>query len=200
MRKESRNSFIVISILYIVLGVVLLMWPDMSLKIVCYAFGGLTFVYGLVRILFYIRNKDAVSFFKADLIIGIIATAFGIFLLLQPSIVISVLPFIIGLFIVFSGIVQFQRALDVKKVKYEKWWSILLMAVIVIVLGALIMYNPFKTATLAIMVIGLVLIVDGVSNIFSTVFTGHIVKKLTKAIEEAAEKAEVVDGEVSEEK
>jgi len=44
------------------------------------------------------------------------------------------------------------------------------------------------------------LIVDGVSNIFSTVFTGHIVKKLTKAIEEAAEKAEVVDGEVSEEK
>lgn len=189
-------GFVVSSALYVLLGIVLIRFPDQSLRTVCYFFGGVTLIYGLIRVITYFVQKREGFLFLTDVVAGIILTGIGIFLLLTPEVVISIIPFIIGLLILFHSIMKIQRALQLKRVNYEKWWSMLILSLITAVLGALIIYNPFKTVSMMVRAIGIVLIVDGVINLASIFFTAHTVKKMTKIIDEATGAVEEVEIEV----
>lgn len=192
MLKQAKNSFILMAVLNMLLGVILLVWPDKFLLWGCYALGLVVLLYGISRIIAYMANKNAVSYLNVDLIAGIIVTAIGVFLLIRPNIFLSILPIVFGLFIIFSGIVKLQNAFELKRVDYEKWWRIFLVAVISVLLGILIIWNPFTTAALTAQAIGIVLIFDGFSSAWSTIFSWHKVKKLTRVLEDAAK--EVVNG------
>ena len=50
MLKSIRNSLILSSLLYIVLGVVLLVMPELSLGFACLLIGGAVVIYGVVRL------------------------------------------------------------------------------------------------------------------------------------------------------
>lgn len=189
-------GFVVSSALYVLLGIVLIRFPDQSLRTVCYFFGGVTLIYGLIRVITYFVQKREGFLFLTDVVAGIILTGIGIFLLLTPEVVISIIPFIIGLLILFHSIMKIQRALQLKRVNYEKWWSMLILSLITAVLGALIIYNPFKTVSMMVRAIGIVLIVDGVINLASIFFTAHTVKKMTKIIDEVTGAVEEVEIEV----
>ena len=56
MLKSIRNSLILSSLLYIVLGVVLLVMPELSLGFACLLIGGAVLVYGVVRLAAYLRG------------------------------------------------------------------------------------------------------------------------------------------------
>lgn len=200
-KAKDKNSvtgniewgFVVSAVLYILLGVVLLKFPDQSLRTVCYFFGGVTLIYGVIRIITYFIQKREGFLFLTDVVVGIILTGIGIFLLITPEVVISIIPFIIGLLILFHSIMKIQRALQLKRVNYEKWWSMLILSVITAALGALIIYNPFKTVSMMVMAIGIVLMIDGVINLISIFFTAHTVKKMTKIIDETTGTVEEVE-------
>ena len=57
------------------------------------------------------------------LLFGVAASALGVFLLIKPDTVVSVLPILIGLFIVFDGVVRLQSAFDLKRAGFTAWWS-----------------------------------------------------------------------------
>ena len=54
--KKIRKSFIFTSLLYMALGIVLLVWPDISLNVVCFSFGVVTLLYGVVKLFMYVAN------------------------------------------------------------------------------------------------------------------------------------------------
>lgn len=201
---EDQNSIkgsiewglVVSSALYILLGIVLLKFPDQSLRTVCYFFGGVTLVYGVIRIVTYFLEKRQGILFLTDVIVGIILTGIGIFLLVTPEVVISIIPFIIGLLILFHSVMKIQRAFQLKRVNYDKWWSMLVLSLITAALGALIIYNPFKTVSMMVMAIGIVLMIDGAINLISIFFTAHTVKKMTKIIDETTGTVEEVEIDV----
>lgn len=179
MFKSIRDSYIVTSILYILLGLVLFIYPEMSLKLVCNIIGVIILIYGGIKILSYFRNKDT-GFFRFDLIIGIIFAVIGGFLLLRPDIIISILPVTIGVYVLFDSLTNLRQALDLKDAGYDKWWSMLVLAVIMIVLGLIMIFNPFGTVALMVMFMGGIFLFRGISNIVSILFTNHKIKTLKK--------------------
>lgn len=197
MLKQAKNSFLFMSVLYIILGLVLLVWPDRFLTWGCYALGAVVLLYGMSRIISYMANKDLVSYLNADLVVGIIVVAIGLFLLIRPGIFISVLPIVFGLFIIFNGIVKLQSAFDLKRLDYERWWSIFIMAGLSVLLGLFIIWNPFETAALTARIIGVVLIIEGIASMGTTIFSWHVVKRLTRLMEQSNN--ETVEGSVTEE-
>ena len=90
----------------------------------------------------------------------------------------------IGLFIIFHSIVKVQGAFELRKVEYDKWWGILVAAIVTAGLGIIIVRNPFATVEAMVMAVGIILILDSLLNIASTIFASYIVKKYTKMVNE----------------
>lgn len=49
--REVKKSFCVLSAAYIVLGLVLLIWPDISVKTFCYVFGVGMIIFGCAHLI-----------------------------------------------------------------------------------------------------------------------------------------------------
>lgn len=175
--RSIKDSYIITSVLYILLGLVLFIYPEMSLKLVCGMVGALILLYGGIKILSWFRNRES-GFFRFDLILGIVFAVFGGFLLLRPDIIVSILPVTIGIYILFDSLVNLRQAFDLKDAGYDKWWSMLVLAVIMIVLGLIMVFNPFKTVSLTIMFMGGIFLFRGISNVVSIVFTSRKIKTL----------------------
>ena len=171
---------ILISLLYICVGFVLAIYPENLIRGVCFALGALTLVYGASRLLMVIIGKRAGFLAYADLFIGVLMAGIGAVLILSPEIVVSIIPIIVGLVVVFTAISKLSQAMELKEIKYEKWWTMLLTSLLMMLLGTLLVVNPFKSATLMLRVVGIVLAINGCLSIFGTAFTGKQVRHYRK--------------------
>ncbi len=186
MLKNLKISFIISSLAYIVLGAVLLIWPTTSLKVICYSFGGITLFYGLIRFTSYLSNRENPSVLQGDLFFGIIMMGIGIFLLIKPDIILSILPIVLGLFIIFNSVIKLQYGFELKSSYYDKWWILLFLGLFTAVLGTVIALNPFKAMETTVKIIGSVLVADGLSNIFTILFVTIVLHQLKRAAADLA--------------
>ena len=178
--KEFRKSYILVSALYVVLGVVLLAWPTTSVRIICYGLGFGMLVLGLTYGIVYFTKDNLNGFLQMDLVIGIICLAFGIFILLNPTFLATVLPFAMGIILLLGAVVKIQSSLNMKKLRFRKWYLVLLCAVLLAGLGIALLCNPFGQEKYMILYIGSCLIVDGVTNLTSMLLIQTRVKSLNR--------------------
>lgn len=71
----------------------------------------------------------------------------------------------VGIFVLIDGALKLQTAVDAKKFGIEKWWLILIIALLVSIVGIILMVIPFAAQTMAAWIIGINLVLDGVLNI-----------------------------------
>ena len=170
MREFFHNmklSFLLAAVLYIILGLILLIWPGVSATVFCYAFGGILLIYGVVTIVSFFLRDSRQGSFVFELFLGIVAAALGLLFLLRPVIVASVLPVILGLFIVVDGLVNLKRALELRRMLYLRWTVPLVLSAVSAVLGLVIVFQPFLAAEALVMLIGAVLIYEGLSDLWT---------------------------------
>ena len=198
MTKKMCSNFLVSSICYIALGIALMMWPEKSLDLFCYLVGGVTVAYGLYRIYRFISHREE-RFVTVGLFIGIIALALGICLFIKPDVFSSILPFILGLYLVFDGVVKLQAAFEIKKDGYPKWGILLMLATLMVVLGVIIIFNPFTTATTLVAFVGACMLVDGIINIWNAIVVRQQIRAVKDAVEDVADAvADAVEGAAKE--
>ena len=178
--KQFSKSYIFISALYVVLGVVLLAWPTLSVQIICYGLAVAMIVIGISYGIMYFTKDSLEGFLQMDLVIGIVCLAFGIFILLNPTFLSSVLPFAMGIILLLGAIVKIQSAFNMKKLGLKKWYLILICALVIGVLGAVLLWNPFEEEKYMILYIWICLILDGLTNLISLICIQTRLRKLKK--------------------
>ena len=165
MLKELKWEAILTGVLYILLGIVALVIPETMQKTLGYLIGIVLIVAGLVSIICYLL-RDA----RENYVFGILGIVLGAVVLYKVEIVISLIPFILGVLVLCSGCSKLQDAIDLKRLDYGSWLGLLIVAAINIILGVVLIYNPFKAAILLFRVLGVVLILSGVGDCFSTIY------------------------------
>ncbi len=186
-QSKDYNKYLgLVSIFYILAGIILIVWPDIAVKIVCYIISAVLLIYGLIRILIYLRSDNTRRYFQFDLVVGIITIAFGLFILFKPVLFVSLLPFAIGLCILFDSIIKFQNAFDLKHAGLLYWQIPLAISIITAILGLMLVINPFGATVTLVRCMGIFFIVDGLANISSAIL---VLKKLGRTIEEERRRA-----------
>lgn len=184
MRDFFRNmklSFVLAAVLYIILGLVLFIWPGISATVICYAFGGVLLAYGVVTVVSFFLRDSRQGSFVFELFLGIVAAALGLLFLIRPVIVASVLPVILGLFIVVDGLINLKRAMELRRMEYGRWNIPLILSVVSVLLGLLILFRPFLAAEALVMVVGAVLIYEGVSDLWTIFRVSQWTKEYRKS-------------------
>lgn len=180
-----KNTYVGVSIVSVLVGVFLILKPDIASSIISYVIGGCFVFYGAVHILSYALIKDD-NFYQYDLAKGIITAGIGVFVILKPTLVASILPTLLGLAVLINGIFGLQSAMNMLRNSKSRWLTVFIPAIITIILGVLVLSNPFHWAKNLLIILGAFLVWNGVWN-----FWTHIC--LCKKVKEATKKEEVID-------
>ena len=114
--------------------------------------------YGLMLCSFIIKT---ILFF---LVSGILYSALGIIVIINPSSVISLVTICLGLYLVINGILKTAFSFNLKKIT-TRWGGALVMGLLTIVLGLLLVINPFGSAVAITKLAGAFLVVVAIFDL-----------------------------------
>ena len=184
--KKVKANTILSSLLCAALGLVLVIWPDISMQIVCIAIGAVLILCGVIRLFGFFLNHDGSVYTQGNLVMGIVLVVVGIWIVATPGKVLAIIPIIVGILIVIHGVNNIQQTITLCKGKYSMWWLALIMAILTIGFGVLLITRPFAALDTVVKLIGIFLIYDGLSNVW-------IVSRIAKTVKMARQEAEAVD-------
>ena len=186
MLKELKWEAILTGVLYILLGIVALVIPETMQKTLGYLIGIVLIVAGLISIICYLLRDARENYYHNEFVFGLVGMVVGAAVLYKVEVIISLIPFILGILVLFSGCSKLQDAIDLKRLSYGSWAGMLVVAVINIILGILLICNPFKAAIVLFRVLGVGLILSGASDCFSTIYFAEKLRRF-KQEQEAVE-------------
>ena len=195
MVKKLKWNLILMSLLYVGLGIFLVMKPGTALNIVCYALGGVVLACAAVQLIRYFVVERGVFQSQLTLISGIICLGLGAFLILRSDIVVSILPIVFGLFVIFDSLGRIQNALELRRCEYSSWKVFLLLAVLSVILGIVMVVDPFGTMETLVMAIGIILIIEGAINLLSALYTVLAIRRFAKLHPETQSMLESLTGQ-----
>ena len=155
--KKMSITSIVFSLLFIVTGVFLLLKPETAINIVCYVLGVILVLWGVVSIIQFFSDKNSTNYLSLNFIFGSFVFIFGIIILIKPSIIASIVPLLLGVWMVINGVTKLSYSLSVYKVS-KNIFSII-GALLIVIFGVTLIFNPFEGAKALTQIIGIALIV-----------------------------------------
>jgi uncharacterized membrane protein HdeD (DUF308 family) len=183
--RERRLSSTFSALIAIALGVVLLLWPDLSSRLLCMILGATLLIAGAGYIISYFARRSRLATLQFEIILGIVLAILGLWLLLRPDIFLSLLQFVFGAVLVIHGVIDLQAAFHLQGAGYERWWLALILALLTVVLGAVIILDPFTTLNALLMLIGVALIYDGISDLLLIFRLSRVFRAVAEVVEEA---------------
>ncbi len=172
--KKAKNALIGISVVYLVIGIIMVIMPVFVSNFICYVIGALLIVGGGSGIFTYIRAGVDGFLAKITLLIAVLFTVLGIYILINPEGFVSIIPIVVGIMLVIESFDKISTTLSARKNGYQDWLKMLIPSVIIFILGLILILNPFESVTVFIRVIGIFLIIDAISNVYLAYNYGKI--------------------------
>ncbi len=174
--RSVSKWFIVISVLYVVLGIVMLFWPNITVDMLGIVLGIGLLAYGVARLVIYFTKNHLDGIIHMDLTAGVVFGALGGFMLLHRDFVSTVFPFAVAIMLLIGAISKLQYSIDMKHLGVVRYKIFLAGAVIVFILGLILVANPF-TGHVMIWFIGASLIVEGILNCIAILCLSRAIRK-----------------------
>ena len=149
----------------------------------------------VIQLVRYFLVERGIFQSQLTLISGLVCLALGGFLILRSDIVVRILPIVFGLFVIFDSLGRVQSALELRRCGYGSWKGFLLLALLSVVLGVVMIVDPFGAMETLVMAIGVILIIEGALNLLSALYTMLAVRRFVKLHPEAQSVLEAVTGQ-----
>lgn len=165
MEKSSKILLAIAGIALIALGIVCFCYPVQTLEGSAWLLGCLILLSGLFTLLFTFKTQKFLPNSGTRMLSSLLQIFIGIFFLCNNWAVTASLPFVFAFWIMIEGITLFIESFDFKKFGFTNWWAIMILGIVIAVLGILGLRNPMAAAGTLVAVIGIGLILAGVSYI-----------------------------------
>ncbi len=198
--RGVRNEMIIMNVATIILGILMVMFPDTINGLICQSIGAVLCVWGIIRIVKYFMERAENVFGSFGLVQGVAMLGFGIFLLVNPNFFVGFIDMVLGIVLLVMAVIKLQYAFDFLKLDSTRWWIQLIGAVIMAVLGILALTKPFGAANIVMILIGAGLIFSGLWDMISMHRMAGFVRDAVNGVKKKEkEKSKYVDVEVEDE-
>ena len=190
--KKLNYSFIRI-IFALIIGLILVLWPDAAIEYIILTRGVLFIASGLITLLSYLagqRKKGGLRSFPVD---GVGAFLLGLMLVIMPNFFANVFTFILGFILLLGGIQQIASLTSARR-----WIRVPLgfyvVPSLILLAGILSLFNPIGVRETALMIIGVACIVYAVSELINWFkFTRYRNKKQDISSSHSIEDAVIIE-------
>lgn len=180
--KKSEKSIIASSILTLVVGIMLAIYPGDTLSIITKIIGAFLMVFGIVQVISYFKNVKEDRIGSASFALGIILFAIGLYLFINDKSLTNIVITVIGILICVKSIYKIQLAFSIKD--YSTSWKYnLVSGLIVLSIGLIVIFYPVRTAETILRVVGFALIVSSLYEIIESIV---VIKKIDTTVKDLA--------------
>ena len=113
--RIAKISYIILSSLFIVLGVGLIALRDLSVSLIGIAAGVMLIAFGIVKLIGYFSKDLYRLAFQFDLSLGLMLAVLGVIILRNPDQAMSFLCLMLGIATMADGLFKLQSALDARR-------------------------------------------------------------------------------------
>ena len=158
--KKTGKASLVSSIIFAILGIILIAYPEGTIKFISYVIGIMFIAVGLYKGINYIKNKEIYNMFNYDMALGIIA----------------IFRIMIGIWIVYSAIIRMSLSAKLKVIESNTWIYSLIIAFAMIICGVFIICNSGAI----VVTIGTIILIYSILDIIESIIFLKNVNSLTK--------------------
>ena len=109
--KKSGQASIIESIIFAILGAVLIAKPEETVKVISYILGAGLIIVGIYQIVNYIKMNGQNDLYNYHLIYGVMTIVIGIITIIYSATIGSIFRIIIGIWIIYSSVVRASSSL-----------------------------------------------------------------------------------------
>lgn len=160
--KKSSWTDIIVSLLFILFGIMLIARPESIMSIISILLGCICVVIGVLKGIDYFASGKTNNHLLA---ISIVIIIIGIIIMFCADIILSIFRIIIAIWIIYSGIINLQTTIIWKDYKSGLWIITLLLAILTILAGIYILVNNGAM----LQIIGVIIIGYGIIDIVQNV-------------------------------
>ena len=174
--KRAGFTSILSSLVFLLLGILLVVNPNYIVQAVSYIIGTLLIVIGIVKIISYFTSKGDYLFYDYRLIYGALCVILGILIMVSGSAIASFFRIVIGIWIILSGIARLDLSIRLKGTDTGYWILSLLLSILIFVAGIYIIFAPGTI----LVTLGIILIAYSVMDIIESIIFMANMNKLLK--------------------
>ena len=167
--KKTIWPSLISSGIILVLGLLLFFKSSVTLMGISYIFGGLIIAIGVLAIVRFISNNHSDISNQLNIIYGIICIISGIFFIEKPEIIGSIIPVVMGIGIIISSSLKIQQSFNLKSLNSSYFFWSFVTALLSLICGVVLLFNPFKGAVIITKVIGIFLVMYAILDICNTI-------------------------------
>ena len=177
------NTAISTTVLMVFVGAFLAIFPTLSLEITRWIFIIALISAGVNMIISDLSGKRQTGLLSGT-IFGSFTILLGLIILTNPS-VLSIIPIAIGFYVVISSLTKIRMTLALREISNSAFTASILMNIISVISGCIIIFQPITSTAVAIMILGLMLVVYGVSDLINIFILKSHVSEFTKNMKAA---------------
>ncbi|MCI9063715.1 MAG: hypothetical protein HFJ17_03840 [Clostridia bacterium] len=172
--KKSGWISIIESVVFAILGLILIYEPDGTLNWISNILGAIFIIVGIYKIINYFLSKGENEIYNHEMIYGLMAVIIGIITIKYSTTIASIFRIIIGVWIIYSSLIRINLSLKLKGMDINVWLYSLILAIIMFICGLYIIMN----AGTIIMTIGMVMVISSIIDIIEDVIFMKNVKDI----------------------
>lgn len=177
------NSSICISIMFIIIGIIMVIIPKMSLEILGVILSVILITNGVILMITDIKLNN--NFIPVDMLpASMLSILLGIMMLIYPNILSIIIPLMLGTWFIMTSIFKIRLTLYLSKIQNTPWLLLMLISILSIVCGFILILNPIDSSVAITLFIGIVIIVYAISDIINMIVLKRNLNKLTKYFKE----------------
>ena len=179
--KRTIASIICLSIVAFLIGLIMVVAPDLSLATIGIIVGTYILIHGIVILALDSNSYTYYVPFDGTMS-GVLFILLGILLIFVPNLLSIALTIALGVWIVLSSVNVIKIAVTFRK-ELSNWIVVLLFGILDLIVGIIILFNPFTSSLSVTVIAGIVIMVHSVINIIDMIVIKKNVKSIVESIE-----------------
>lgn len=181
---QFKKTYWLTALVTMILGIVLVIWPGLTLIYMCRFIGIAIAISGISNIVQFLKEKQSGIAGRLYLLLGALLCVIGLWLCMKPDGIVTLIPTIVGLIILFHGFVDLSHTFSLRNLGYERWYVGLVMSVLTIALAIIILLNAFAAVEFLVTLVGCALIFDGIKDILLLFTVGKATRQMKRGIKD----------------
>ncbi len=176
--KKIIIANIILNVVFLIMGIAIYLKPLITLTLAGILIGIYLVSFGLFDIYEYMMRKEN-PMFSLKLFLGILAVILGIFTMINPFKILTIITLGLGIYLCLVAIFKIIDAFKLKKYGFDGWAITLVISIIILIFGVLVTINPLRAIDI-VEVAGLFIILTSILEICNLIMFYSKSKEIQK--------------------
>ncbi len=190
---KSLNYSVIRMLFALVIGLVLVLWPDAATDYIVITIGVAFLIPGVISLLGHFTAKPVEGKSHRFPVEGVGSTLFGLWLIITPDFFADLLMFLLGFILIMGGVYQLASLAAVRR-----WAPVpagfYLLPSLILIAGIVALFNPTGVRNTALIIIGISSLVYALTELINWIrFTRRRPKKAGPLDGDVIEDAKIIE-------